>query len=374
MSKLLELVNDEAARQAAQRAEWDAESAQNRAARAAHVEELKAEAIALLGEMAAECHVEIGRDYGDSVLFHVTPDLWGGRVTFGLKKRDNEDNWRFFPDLDDDTYYRVEAAGDWTGKHIIRKQLARLHEAFIEWRDRMIEMHLAALGRGESSPEMAAAAYRELSVLAPERVAEWDAALGAWRELRAARDTAASERAEAFATYVASLAAWRENYEATLRRNRQAVKGIQKTYDAPFTRYEVRLHVAVRDEDGEALDVRETVWALAAAPDEDGYWPVFDGGRVTRRRLIAALWVGEAVTESLLDAGEGPWRVGIYADEAGQTVYALPWDAADARRAVRVGMRALPAEPERFRDGLTAVEYARLAEARHGMERVEIPF
>lgn len=180
-------------------------------------------------------------------------------------------------------------------------------------------------------------------------------------------------RAAAFDAYIAILGAWRVEYERILTDNREMVQIINDRYDYRFDRHEVA-YAAVGDEDDEPY--RETAWA-ADGPDEDGWWRLYEDGRVVRRRLLRPLWVGDVVREKLSKAGAGGWRRAIFAHDAGESIYCLPWDEGEARQAMKSLVYPLPAEPslpEELRDGLLTAERERINEVTRGMARVEIPF
>lgn len=215
--------------------------------------------------------------------------------------------------------------------------------------------------------ERVARQAREAEILEASKAAEWDAAQAAWQQRRDAR-------AAAVDAYVEKLAAWRAKYERTLAENRRVVAGAQRALDEEFTRYEVA-YAAVGDADDEPY--RETAWADHPEPEEGGYWAVYDNGDLVRRRLLRPLWVSEAITQTVSQAGEGPWRRAHYIHDAGVTVYYLPWGTVELHRQLDKTITPLPAEPEPLewaREGLTAAERERIAAVTRGMAHVDIPF
>lgn len=193
------------------------------------------------------------------------------------------------------------------------------------------------------------------------------------QEMQWVAEAALADRTAAVDAYVAALGAWRVAHERALSENRMTVARAQAALDKEFDRYEVA-YAAVGD--GDDKPYRETAWADAPEPDLDGYWNVFDNGNLVRRRLLRPMWVSEAVTEKLSEAGNGPWRRAYYVHDAGQSVYYLPWDGVELHRQLKT-RTPLPAEPEPpafLSDGMTAVERGRIAEVTRGMARVDIPF
>ncbi len=153
------------------------------------------------------------------------------------------------------------------------------------------------------------------------------------------------------------------------------MRDIQIDLDAEFTRFEVA-YTAVGDEDDYPYEAR--AWTLDEFPDERGYRRFFEDGRVARRKLMRALWIGEPITQRVLGAGSGPWRIGVYAAWTGTFVYCLPWDAVTARNLIDQYTKPLPEQPAAWSfDGdssMTAEERRRIGEALDGMENVDLPF
>lgn len=304
--------------------------------------------------------------------YDIRPKAWHGMASFSAEHWRSSDPWTF-------KYYRVSGAcvqlklpfppgNVWALPEVI-EMIADLQATYEKARDSRIAVAMEWLD-GNTSELIAADAYETLMTLAPERAAEWDAARAAWQARR-------DEREEAVDAYVVALTAWRARYEKALAENRATVAESQRVLDEEFTRYEIGLAVFYTDDDGRAYPARVNVWSLDSKTDEHGYWRVLDNGRVERRVLVNVLWVGEAVTETLMAAGDGPWRETINVYEAGQPLYCLPWAASVARQDTHRLMRSLPAEPEPpewVRDGLTAAERERINEVTRGMGRVDIPF
>ena len=327
----------------------------------------------LLGEAADEIDIEF-KDYetdytGEISLrcFRLRPRVWKGLVSLVLFLANDRRWWIEYKingvqyslhDTSDTTWMRPE----------VGNMLADLQEQYERLRVALIADSLTQLA--DHASDAAVEAHKELMTLAPEREAEWGAALAAWQRRRA-------EREAAVAAYVQALGEWRAKYEQALAENRRVLAETQRLLDMEFTRYEIGLAVFYTDDDGRAYPARVNIWSLDNKAGKDGSWRVLDNGRLERRVLFNVLWVGEAVTETLMAAGDGPWRETIYVHEAGQSLYCTPWLAEAARRDIRRLMISLPAEPEPpewVRDGLTAAERERIIEVTRGMAHVGIPF
>ena len=339
------------------------------ASKAADLADLKA----LLGEAADEMEIALlshdvsGDGQVCSTRYRLKPLAWNGLVSFDIYRPWSGKLWRF---IYEDQYVEVgvEPGQMWTQPRALN-MLAALQEQYEQARDNRIAVALEWLG-GNTSELTADDAREILMTLAPEREAEWGAALAAWQRRR-------DEREAAVAAYVQALGEWRSRYEQALAENRRVLAETQRLLDMEFTRYEIGLAVFYTDDDGRAYPARVNIWSLDNKAGKDGSWWVLDNGRLERRVLFNVLWVGEAVTETLMDAGDGPWRETIYVHEAGQSLYCTPWLAEAARRDIRRLMISLPAEPEPpewVRDGLTAAERERIIEVTRGMAHVGIPF
>ena len=340
--------------------------------RRAYAQKMEPEVRAILGPLANECDLgveEVAPGASGYIRFRVVPQVWKGLVTFILVKGEEEKCWRFSGRTNELVY----APEDWTTKRELVRSLGELHQLFEQRRDQRISDALARLARTDTADDEAMRCRLDLIDLAPERGNEWAMAFAAWVERREARAAAERERAAAFDAYIEALAAWRREYEQALEANRQAVRDIQIDLDAEFTRYEVT-YAAVGDEDDYPSEAR--AWTLDEFPDERGYRRLFeDDGRVARRRLMRALWVGEPITQRVLGAGPGPWRMGVYAVWAGTFVYCLPWDAATARNLIEQHTKRLPGQPAAWSfdgdGGMTAEERRRIGEALDGMENID---
>ncbi len=346
-------------------------SAQRRA------EALLPQARAILGRIGEEADVVVetaGATYGT---FRVTPHVWHGLVSFRLSKVQDESFWRFQP-WHGGGFHRVQTAADWTGE--LATQLMSLHEAFEKKRDERIKNALALLARTDTADDEAMRCRLDLLDLAPERGTEWEAAFAEWVRRRDAEAEAAAQREGQFLMYLAALAAWREGYEATLRDNRAAAERIQADANERFTRYEVAYASAADGEYDDEEPYLARAWAYDDKPDKRGYWTLYESGRLVRRRLMRAAWVGEGVAQTVIDAGHGPWRAAVYVEEADKVIYCLPWYVDVVTERVRAEMTALPEEPritdwgDEFAGGWTADEHRRYAETVGDMRRAAVPF
>jgi hypothetical protein len=354
-------LNELMSRVAAEDAEREREEQKAAEAWQARQAALIAEAQTLVGEVLGPCRIEPADEGIDT--FTVTPDLWRGLVTLRV--------WRVMDKWFCDHGYSPGGRADWNDPEAARF-LVEMHRRFEERLVATIDWRQQALG-ATLLQSVVAESLAQLLALAPERDAEW-------RALAEAARARIAQREAAMDAYVAALAAWRADYEAALTDNRQALDEIRSFADQEFYRYEVAY--AAVDDDDEADGVGryvEMAWAADPTPDEKGYWALYVDGRVVRRKLLRALWVGEVVIETVSEAGRGPWRATVYAPDAGESVACLAQVAGDIRSEVNGRMRRLPAEPSPGRFGLggsewTAEERQRVNDVTAGMARADIPF
>lgn len=370
MAALIETAQAQREREEAERVAQQEKSARAiEASKAADLAELKT----LLGDMADEVEIELtGWEVGSRnpvyrAAYRVSPKAWHGVVDFNASHWSHQWQFGYYNRRNKPISFSV-TRDEW-GQDDTLAMVCELQATYEKARDGRIAVMMELLS-DDRSDLIAAEVRQELMTLAPEREAEWGAALAAWQRRR-------DEREAAVAAYVQALGEWRAKYEQALAENRRVLAETQRLLDMEFTRYEIGLAVFYTDDDGRAYPARVNIWSLDNKAGKDGSWRVLDNGRLERRVLFNVLWVGEAVTETLMDAGDGPWRETIYVHEAGQSLYCTPWLAEAARRDIRRLMISLPAEPEPpewVRDGLTAAERERIIEVTRGMAHVGIPF
>ena len=378
-SVILDLVRQSAAQAAERKLQGELVDADRERARRVYAEKMEPEARAILGPLASECDLTVEEVMAGApgyIRFRVAPHVWHGLAAFKLSKSDEEKFWRFSARTNE----IVAAPQDWTTKRDLIRALDELHCLFEQRRNERIKDALQRLSQTDTDDNGAMRCRLELIDLAPERENEWEAAFAEWVRRRDAQAADERVRAMRFDFYLAALSMWREGYEATLSDNRAVVERIQADLDAEFTRYEVA-YAAVADGEYDDEDPYiGTAWAAADVPDARGYWSLYEGGRLVRRKLLRVLWVGEAVTQRLSAAGMGPWRSGIYVEEAGRTVFHLPWQRDFVLGFIREELMALPVEPVatewgvEFAESWTAEEHRRYAEVKGDMEIAGIPF
>ena len=378
-SVILDLVRKSAAEAAERRLQAELVDADRERTRQRYAEKMEPEARAILGPLAGECDLTVEEVMAGApgyIRFRVAPHVWHGLAAFKLVKSDEEKFWRFSARTNEE----VSSAVDWTTKRDLIRALDELHHMFEERRDERIRDALQRLSWTDTTDDEAMRCRLDLIDLAPERENEWQAAFAAWVERRDALAADKWAREIAFDAYMLALAAWREGYEATLSDNREIVARTQRDFNQSFTRHDVAF-VAVGDgKYDDEYRYPDRAWAMKDKPDKRGYWTLYEDGRLVRRKLMRVLWVGEGVTQTVVEAGPGPWRAAVYADDAGQVIFCLPWHVDPVTERIRAELMALPEEPritdwgEEFAQGWTADEHRRYSETVGDMQRTGIPF
>ena len=344
-----------------------------------YAEKMEPAARAILGPLAEECDLSVEEMIASApgyIRFRVVPHVWHGLAAFKLVKSDEEQFWRFSARTNENVY----APEDWTTMRNLVQALDELHHMFEGRRDERIRDALQRLSWTDTADDEAMRCRLDLIDLAPERATEWEAAFTEWVRRRDAAAADKWAREIAFDAYILVLAAWRKGYEATLRDNREIVARTQRDFNQSFTRHDVAF-VAVGDgKYDDEYRYPDRAWAMKDKPDKRGYWTLYEDGRLVRRKLMRVLWVGEGITQTVVEAGPGPWRASIYADDAGQSIYCLPWHVDPVNERIRAELMALPEEPritdwgEVFAEGWTAEEHRRYAETVGDMQRSGILF
>jgi hypothetical protein len=352
----------------AREARWQEQEAERAAAQAERQRrfgEAVAQARAIVEPALGECGID-GYDSSANVRLLVTPRVWKGLVTFDMET-EFDGAWKLSGA--NVTFY-LFGPDEWELSGGPLAWLEAMAGLFRERCEAALVWYTANIAATRDET-VARETHAQLLVLDETRAEEWDALLAAALDRIAAR-------AAAIDAYVQALGEWRYEYEKTLAANRATVADIQPRFDDEFDRAEIAYAaVADVDEYGEVQPYRETAWVWDNASNVDGYWLVFEGGQVVRRRFPSLLWVGETITQRMTEAGPGPWRAAVHAYEAGQPVYCLPCYIHLVREELDRRMVALPAEPTPpafLGDGLTAEERERINEVARGMARVEIPF
>ena len=247
----------------ARQAEAEKEDEYRRAAAMGHIDAARA----VLGTLADEAEVAL-TGWLHEPTFAVAPREWHGLVIFDIRRHSGTAWTVRFPQRPQSRYTLNEAA-DWYGP--LAEYVAEM-QAFYENR-RDDEIAYASEGlRDADTLYDAMDHHANLMRVAPQRAAEWDAALEAWRAESARKDAAAVERARAFDDYIAALAAWRAEYEAALAANRAAVGRIQAELAATD---DGREQAEVVQHDGYAMlaVIRRHITHVDDAGMSLSYWP-----------------------------------------------------------------------------------------------------
>lgn len=128
----------------------------------------------------------------------------------------------------------------------------------------------------------AEAAYKRLVELAPERIIDWRFLLKGWQEWRTQKDDEAAEQER-----LESLAAEYESFyrfyllscAEAAKVNKARLAEMQRQLDVEYQVWELE-YAIVAEGKGERLVETRTVTALAETPAEDGYWLIWEEGRV----------------------------------------------------------------------------------------------
>lgn len=364
-TKLEELLAKARAAAEAKRADYEARSAAAQAQAQHELDEAVATVRDLVEPALGRCDIDGKAPHlGGLASLVVKPAVWKGLVQLVVHQMTGA--WRVERVGSSDTFFVLRhSAAEWETVEAL-EFLAATDNLFQERRDQAVVWQTANMATTRSET-VARETHAELLKLDETRAEEWDALLAAALDRIAAH-------AEVMDAYVQALGEWRRKYERILNENRKTAEGAQRALDEEFERYEVAF-AAVGDDDDEPY--RETVWAIEPDPAEGGYWSIFENGNIVRRRLLRPLWVGEAIIQTLSEAGAGPWRRSYYVHDAGMTVYYLPWGKVELHRRLDRAIEPLPAEPtppQELRDRMTAAEQARINEVTRGMASVEIPF
>jgi hypothetical protein len=347
---------DDAERERARRAELAVEQVQQDA--------LLATAREIVESALGPC--DVVREWGWTNRFLVKPVVWRGVVEFSI--------WAY-----DGRWYcgrhgQDSVPADWENLDAARF-LVRLQRSF--------ETRLAQdIGYGVDrltaarSHAAAAEALAALLKLAPERADEWNALA---EEVRAG----IAQREAAVDAYIAALGDWRAKRQGSQEFNKELLAEAQARLDREFERCEASVFYRAVDEDGVNCIHDSRIWLLDAedahgyAELGDGYYRVFDSGRIEVRKLFNVAWIGAPVRQRLMEAGYGPWRATVYFDDIGEKLYALPWDVEEAHRLLDDRLEPLAEEPDPYDFGLdgnwTAAERDRIEAAGHTV-RSDEPF
>ena len=284
MSKILELVK------ATETAEAQHKAAEAEALQAL-LEARLADAGALLeSEVLGEYDIEVTRHDVDAAVLRIAPRVWRGLAHFNMVTF-RPGNWQVRKEGAIDGFY-VGSAEDWWSQPRAIQFLVELHREYE--RQHVFEVERFA-GRLAGNYADADEAHAMLMKLAPERAAEWDAALAGRRqreEREAAEKRAAAEaRRQAFEAYLAALVEFREAYRAARTANRAAFDELKARVERPISVRDIEYAIVAQDDaGGRQVETRiVTAYADSGQLQTGNVWTVIENGR-TR------VWVFRTIT------------------------------------------------------------------------------
>ena len=284
MSKILELVK------ATETAE-----AQHKAAEVAALQALLearlADAGALLeSEVIGEYDIEVMRHDVDAAVLRIAPRVWRGLAHFNMVTF-RPGNWQVRKEGAIDGFY-VGSAEDWWSQPRAIQFLVELHREYERQHVSEVERYSGRLvGNYADADE----AHAMLMKLAPERAAEWDAALAGRRqreEREAAEKRASAEaRRQAFEAYLAALVEFREAYRAARAANRAAFDELKARVERPISVRDIEYAIVAQDDEGgrQAETRIVTAYADSGQLQTGNAWTVIEDGR-------SRVWVFRTIT------------------------------------------------------------------------------
>ena len=283
MSKILELVK------ATETAEAERQAAEAVALQAL-LEARLADARTLLeSEVIGEYDIEVMRHDIDAAVLRIAPRVWRGLAHFNMVTF-RPGNWQVKMEGAGDGFY-VGSAEDWSQPYAV-KFLVALHRQFERQHVSEVERFASRLVGSYADADEA---HAMLMKLAPERAAEWDAALAGRRQREereaAEKRVAAEARRQAFEAYLAALVEFREAYRAARAANRAAFDELKARVERPISVRDIEYAIVAQDDEGGRQAETRIVTAYAASGEliAGNGWTVIENGR-------SRAWVFRTVT------------------------------------------------------------------------------